>query len=155
SQAIIAEVFSILSAKDGFDFDNYLDNYFFSPSFADRISSLDNSGLSQMITRLRNNFHDEKFKASVITDEWFYDLAEQIILLEYSTCKALNGIRSVKRSTKQETLKRLYHARKYMDENFLKNPRISEISKWCNMSQYHFYRSFKQAFDLSPYQYML
>jgi len=155
SQAIMAETFSILSARENFDFDNYLDNYFFYPSFADHISSFDGSGLSRMIAELRFNFHDEKFQSAAITDEWFFELSEKIILFEHDTCKALNGIQSAKYSTKKETLKRLYQARKYMDENFLKNPRISEISKFCNMSQYHFYRSFRQAFNLSPYQYIL
>ena len=68
---------------------------------------------------------------------------------------ALNGIKSVKISTRIETLQRLNKARDFMDENFLQNPTMNEVAKNGNMSSFHFFRSFKQAFGITPYKYLL
>ena len=68
---------------------------------------------------------------------------------------ALNGIKSVKISTKIETLQRLNKARDFMDEHFLQNPTMNEVARQGNMSTFHFFRSFKQAFGITPYKYLL
>jgi AraC-like DNA-binding protein len=68
---------------------------------------------------------------------------------------ALNGIKSVKISTKIETLQRLNKARGFMDECFLQNPTMNEVARFGNMSSFHFFRSFKQAFGITPYKYLL
>jgi AraC family transcriptional regulator len=157
SQTSIAEANTVLSANRDYDFDNYLDNYFTYPHFADHISNFDQSELSVRLKQLRDNFKIDHFTAMKdnINEEWFFDLAEKIILFEGDLCKALNGINSVKFSTRKETLRRLYEGKKFIDENFLKNPGIGEIAKFCRMSEFHFYRTFRQAFRLSPYQYMM
>jgi AraC-like DNA-binding protein len=67
----------------------------------------------------------------------------------------LNGIKSVKISTKIETLERLNKARSFIDEFFLQNPTMNEVAKQGNMSSFHFFRSFKQAFGITPYKYLL
>jgi AraC-like DNA-binding protein len=90
-----------------------------------------------------------------INDEWFFNLAEKNILSEIGLCKALNGISSIKFSTRKETLRRLYEGKKFIDENFLKNPVIPDIANFCGISEFHFYRSFRQAFKSTPYQYMM
>src|SRR5436853_4945453 len=68
---------------------------------------------------------------------------------------ALNGIKSVKISTRIETFQRLNKARDYIDECFLQNPTMNEVAKHGNMSPFHFFRSFKQAFGTTPYKYLL
>ena len=42
-----------------------------------------------------------------------------------------------------------------MEENFLQNPTMNEVAKYGNMSSFHFFRSFKQAFGITPYKYLL
>jgi AraC-like DNA-binding protein len=57
--------------------------------------------------------------------------------------------------TKKERLRRLELAKEYIDENFLTIGEIKEVAEHCNLSIYHFYRSFKIAYDLTPYQYIV
>jgi AraC family transcriptional regulator len=90
-----------------------------------------------------------------VTEETFLALAEKVVLHERSNYKCLNNLKSVRSSTKQELLKRLLQGKDYINDNFLKNPGIAEIVKHCNMSSFHFFRSFKQAFGYSPYQYII
>jgi AraC family transcriptional regulator len=46
-------------------------------------------------------------------------------------------------------------AKQFMKESFLAINEISEIATICNLSEFHFYRSFKEAFGITPYQYLL
>jgi AraC-like DNA-binding protein len=85
----------------------------------------------------------------------FLRLSERVILQEYKTLESLQQLGSVKSSTKKEILKRLNQAKNYMDENYRSNPDIVEIARFSNLSQFHFFRSFKQAFAITPYQYIL
>jgi AraC family transcriptional regulator len=91
----------------------------------------------------------------MINREWFLDLVEKIIFHEYANYVALNSISSVKWATRKELLHRLQVAKQYMNESFLQVTEIAEVATICNLSEFHFYRSFKEAFGITPYQYLL
>ena len=42
-----------------------------------------------------------------------------------------------------------------MDDSFLQVNEIAEAAAASNLSEFHFYRSFKEAFGITPYQYLL
>jgi AraC-like DNA-binding protein len=42
-----------------------------------------------------------------------------------------------------------------MDEMFLFNPDMAQVARHCALSEFHFFRSFKQAFGITPYRYLL
>ena len=60
-----------------------------------------------------------------------------------------------KKETRKEIFRRLKTAKQYIDEEFLCIDEISQVAKICNMSEFHFFRSFRQAFSITPYQYIL
>lgn len=43
----------------------------------------------------------------------------------------------------------------FMDLYYLKNPEIKQVAIESSMSEFHFYRCFKQVTGRTPYQYML
>jgi AraC family transcriptional regulator len=45
--------------------------------------------------------------------------------------------------------------KQFMDENFLTINDVSEVALASNLSEFHFFRSFKQAFGTTTYQYIL
>ncbi len=57
--------------------------------------------------------------------------------------------------TKTERLRRLEVAKKFMNENYLTIREIKEVAEYCHLSIYHFYRSFKMVYGLTPYQYII
>lgn len=151
----IYEAFTVISAKEDYDLDNYLSGYFKYPNFFESVCPVKsapilNNKLNKLVEDIKNgNTHEQ------INKEWFLDLAEKIIYHEYGNYLALNGIRTVKLETKKEILKRLKMARQYMDESFLQIEDIAEVATISNLSEFHFFRSFKQAFSITPYQYLL
>jgi AraC-like DNA-binding protein len=90
-----------------------------------------------------------------INKEWFLDLTEKIIYHSYGNFLALNGIQSVKLETRKELLRRVHRGKQFMDDNFLTINDTSEVAVASNLSEFHFFRSFRQAFGITTYQYIL
>lgn len=150
----VAEAFTVLTTKGDPDFDNYLSGYFKVPEFFETVCPVNSAQFGNKLNALvvaiaRGQAQDH------IDKEWFLDLVEKIIFHEYGNYLALNGLQSIKPDTKKEILRRLNTARHYMDTEFLEVKEISQVASFCNMSEFHFFRSFKQAFGISPYQYLL
>jgi AraC family transcriptional regulator len=151
----VAEAFTVMSSGSDHNFDNYLAKYFQHPEFFEAVCPVNSAtafrdklnGLVAAISR--------GDAAEQVNKEWFHDLLEKIIYHEYGNYLALNGIRSLKLETKKELLSRLMKAREFMNENFLTIEEVSEVSAFCNLSEFHFFRSFRQAFGITPYQYLL
>jgi AraC-like DNA-binding protein len=152
--ATVAEAFTVLIAQNDHDFDNYLAGYFKTPDFFETVCPVNTAQfgnkLNDLVAAITNGQAQHH-----IDKEWFLDLVEKIIFHEYGNYLALSGIRSVRLETRKEILRRLRVARQYMDDEYLGIEEINQVAVFCNMSEFHFFRSFKQAFGVSPYQYLL
>lgn len=152
--ATVAEAFTVLSAQQDHHFDNYLAGYFNTPDFFETVCPVGlapfDHKLKELVAAISVGRADEH-----IDREWFLDLVEKIIFHEYGNYLALNGLRSVRMETRKEILRRLKTAKQYMDDEFLSIDEIGQVANICNMSEFHFFRSFKQAFSVTPYQYIL
>ncbi len=151
----VAEAFTIISAGKDHNFDNYLAKYFQHPEFFEAVCPINSATafrgkLNDLVAAIRRGDAGEQ-----INKEWFHDLLEKIIYHEYGNYLALHGIQSLKLETKKELLARLMKAKQFMDEEFLTIDEIGEVAAYCNLSEFHFFRSFRQAFNNTPYQYLL
>jgi AraC family transcriptional regulator len=151
--ATVAEALTVMSAKGNHDFDSYLAKYFKYPEFFESVSPVGTSPVSKKLNTLVEIIHSGD--TGQINKEWFFDLTEKIIYHTYGNYLALNGIQSIKLETRKELLRRLYIGKQYIDENFLNISGISEVAMVSNLSEFHFFRSFKQAFGSTTYQYIL
>ena len=151
----VAEAFTVISAGKAHNFDNYLSNYFQHPEFFEAVCPVNTASafrnkLNDLVSAIRRGEAEEQ-----VNKEWFHDLLEKIIYHEYGNYLALNGIQSLKKETKKELLTRLLLAKQFIDEEFLVIQEISEVAAKSNLSEFHFFRSFRQAFGITPYQYLL
>lgn len=151
--ATMGEALTIMSAKENYDFDNYLAKYFRYPEFFESVSPVNSSQLKNKLNSLVAMIHHQE--TDNINKEWFLDLAEKMICHSYGNYLALNGIQSVKLETRKELLRRLQIGKQFMDDNFLDIHDVSEVAVASNLSEFHFFRSFKQAFGITTYQYIL
>lgn len=78
----------------------------------------------------------------------YYDLYESEIVKREASLQFLNG------STKTEILKRLSVARDYMISNYKKRIQLDEIAQAACLSVNHLLRTFKQAYQQSPHQFL-
>jgi AraC family transcriptional regulator len=146
-----AEAAHLLLSKSD-DLDRGMDGYFQHPEFSEHISPLDHTPVSlQLRSMLPLVFSGQM---GGVNKEWFLHLVENIIYKEYGNYMALKNIHSVRASTRKEILRRLHLGKEYMDEYFLDIKEIRQVADHCAMSEYHFFRSFKQAFEMTPFQYV-
>jgi AraC-like DNA-binding protein len=152
--ATVAEAFSVISAGKDCQFDNYLDHYFSYPEFFEAVYPVHSSSfgkkLEQLVEFIRNGL-----AAQFVNREWFLDLTEKIIYHEYGNYLALTGLHSIKSETRKELLRRLNRGRQFIDENYLTINEMNEVAVASNLSEFHFFRSFRQAYRITPYQYVL
>ncbi|MEP7232602.1 MAG: AraC family transcriptional regulator [Ginsengibacter sp.] len=151
NDGIITEAFNL--AKGEFSFDNFLDGYFKFPCFMEALyKNNDVSYLAalQALTKTVSSTPALPF----VSEEWFFDMSGKIVNNELKNIHSLSGMSPVKLSTRKELLKRLNNAKKYMDDNFLDIPAIGAIAKESALSQFHFFRSFKEVFSVTPFKYM-
>lgn len=151
----IAEACTVLFSC-GNHLDNYLSGYFLSPDFVEKVNHVDSSIVGGYLKKLIGAYHtnDSQFLES-INREWFLGLAEKIVFQECNVGLALSGIKSVHISTRKEILRRILMGKDFMDEMYLGSPAIAEIAKVANLSEFHFFRCFRDAFKITPYQYMV
>jgi AraC family transcriptional regulator len=145
----VAEIFTVLSTRS-VDMENYLAGYFRYPQFYENISHTTATTLGARLQHLRHCIlqHDDHR----INKEWFLELAECIIYQEYGTFRSLNDIQSIRLSTRKEILRRLKLAHEFIQENFLQISEIRQVALHCSMSEYHFFRCFKQVYKKTPHQ---
>ena len=117
STDIVSEAATVMAARENFDFENYLDRYFKDGVVCANIRSAAGNPLGEKLVELARQLRSADEPG--ISKEWFMEITELIILQEKGNYLALNGIRSVKHSTRVETLARLSRGRAYMDEQFV------------------------------------
>jgi AraC family transcriptional regulator len=110
---------------------------------------LEELGCKSIIEQLHKGIIKDCDKVNV-NQEWFLNLATALVSEKKSF-----SLDCIKKSTKDELMRRLMIAKDYIDESFLFNPPVRQVAKISMMSPYHFFRSFKKAFGVTPYQYML
>ncbi len=149
--SMIGEAFSLLKGMHSFD--NLLDNYFTHPPFAGGVYHANEVPFLSCLRYLSRTIADGG-PLPYVSDEWFFELSEKIMSGELGNLQSLSGMSSLKLSTRKELFKRLNMAREYMNEHFLEAPSVNTIAREAALSQFHFFRSFKQAFHSTPHQYM-
>ena len=105
--------------------------------------------LRQLGTWLGNN------ELHIYSDELFYDLAEILLTQQLPFVHKANLLKVARPATQKELLRRLLVAKDLIEEEFVKNLDIKVCAKTACLSPFHFIRSFKQAFGITPHQYIL
>jgi len=147
----VAETFTILTAKNE-DLDAYLYSYFTYPEFLESIHAVHETSVGEKLLQL--NYLIQAGTTINPNKEWFLDLSERIIYQEYGNYLALKELKLSKPSTRKEVLQRLQQAKEYIDIHFLQIKEIKEVADHCKMSEYHFFRRFKEVHKKTPYQYI-
>ena len=96
----------------------------------------------------------EKNKDLVFYDQLHFKLLERILKNYQKHLTKINRIQNKKKSTKLELLRRIDIARDYMNAYFMKKLTLSEISREAAMSPFHFLRTFKDLYRITPYEHI-
>jgi len=107
------------------------------------------------VTHLKNNL-DNGLQDELLINEYMHHCL--INYYEIYKAEISNKVEKLKfrsRSTKIEILKRLNLAKDYMYTNYNKNIVLEDLAKHSCLSVNHLLRTFKQAFNQSPHQFLI
>lgn len=155
SQDTLNEVYTILTDRGDQNLDNYLSRYFRQPEFVRNIFDIHSSAVGTQLLSLANKVENEDRNNIFISREWLYELVEKIVCSEFQCFEKLKTLNYSKLTTKKEVCQRVSRGKYLIDTNVLSINSIEYLAQYCNMSKYHFFRSFKAVFGVSPYQYIL
>ena len=97
----------------------------------------------------------QKRREAIDFEDFYYKLSECIIDDQLDLEGKIKNISSAKKTTKEELYRRVAIAKDFVEDNFTEKINLDDIAQEAFLSKYHFTRTFKALFQLSPYQYLL
>lgn len=91
----------------------------------------------------------------IMTEEILSALLEHIYVQQSDIRKNIEQLDAYKHSTKEEVAKRLSIAVDYIHAHYYSSVTLDELALVACMSKFHFLRTFKQVYKLTPYQYIM
>jgi AraC-like DNA-binding protein len=89
------------------------------------------------------------------TEDLLLELVGEILRLMRLRHQALLGLAGHKRRTITDLLPRLLQARQFVEARYLQPLKVAEVADYVALSEFHFGRLFKAAFDMTLYQYLI
>ncbi len=91
---------------------------------------------------------------SVPLEDSFYDLAEALSELRGETRREAESFPGLRASTREEMYRRLNRARDFLHSCYAEPLTVSDAANIAAISHFHFQRTFKSAFGMSPMQFL-
>jgi AraC family transcriptional regulator len=152
---ILTEAVASYRRPDTFFVDEALGIFFTSSHFPEDTYNAAETSLGKTLNQLAVDVQNCKTDASDFTQEFFYLLAEKVIEDQSPVYKQLQNIPSIKPATKREIYKNIKRSKEFIDSSFTSDVQVSTAAQAACMSEYHFYRLFKQIIGITPHQYIL
>ena len=93
-------------------------------------------------------------KQEVPQAEMLFELTGLLVQENLEVIKSYHKLRTSKLSTRQELFQRLLKGKEMLDDSVFSEVNISQVAADCCLSEFRFYRLFKQCFGVSPYNYL-
>lgn len=155
SNQTVSDVVATLTAPDTAVSDPELSKFFYTEQFLENQYHSPHTLLGKKVQEISDHIHNNSFSNQQINKELFFSLAENLVADQVQVFKQLQSIRSVKPETRRELCRRILQGKEFIDSHFTQSLTIEQIARAAGMSEYHFFRLFKQTIGVSPYQYIL
>jgi len=151
---LLSEVLATYRAPDTNVSDLALAGYFNSEDFLEQAFQSKLTQLGTEILKLDGFLRKNAYVDYQFEKEFYYKLSESIIADYIPVVKQFQSIRCIKSETKRDLLRKLAKGKAYIDLYYRLNIDMAKAALESNISQYHFFRLFKNVYGQSPYQYM-
>jgi len=107
------------------------------------------------ILHLKNQI-DKGLNDEMLINEYMYHcLLNYYKIYNKEVIQKLDKLSFIKTKTKEEVLKRLTLAKEYISSNYNQNITLENIADHACLSVNHLLRTFKEAYEISPYQFLM
>jgi AraC family transcriptional regulator len=99
---------------------------------------------------------DKGLKDEMLINEYMYHcLLNYYKIYDKEVLQKLDKLSFIKIKTREEVLKRLTLAKEYISSNYNQNITLEDIAEQACLSVNHLLRTFKEAYEISPYQFLM
>ncbi len=107
------------------------------------------------VTHLKNQIEKGHDNEILMNEYLHHCLLNYYNIYHQEVAQKVECLSFIKTKTKEEILKRLMLAKEYINSSFNKNVLLEDVSAYCCLSVNHLLRTFKEAYGISPYQYLM
>jgi len=99
---------------------------------------------------------DNGINNEMLINEYMYHcLLNYYKIYDKEVIQKMDRLSFIKTKTKEEVLKRLTLAKEYISSNYNQNITLENIADYACLSVNHLLRTFKEAYEISPYQFLM
>lgn len=111
-----------------------------------------NDPLSKFLMKLKRTFQFEQPIDNLDVHEYYYNIANLLFEHQNGINQQVNQLSQSKKSTREETFKRIDLMDQIIHDRFQEPITLEEICKAAYLSKYHAIRAYRQIKSISPYQ---
>ena len=123
--------------------------------FVEKTYSMDEPDLGPYLQWVMDKIRKDPEGLPLTGDYIFRQIAERLVISQSKVRRQIAQIRTEKASTRWELYRRLSMARQYLDEHISDKVELKDVCRHAALSESHFLRTFRQAFGISPYKYLI
>ncbi|MBF8964073.1 helix-turn-helix transcriptional regulator [Pontibacter sp. FD36] len=133
------------------DSHHHISRYLLTPDLFIREAEASNH-LQRLLTNLITSSASQTLQVSAI--ELIYELTSLVIEENKGVVDSYYRLQTAKSSTRKEVFRRLLVGKEVLDDSLFTELSMKEVAEACCMSEFRFYRLFRQCFGDSPYNYL-
>lgn len=123
--------------------------------FVEQTYSLDEPVLGACLKEVVEVVKRDPSELPLTGDLIFREIAEKLVISQSKVRKQIAQIQTEKASTRWELYRRLSLARQYIEDHLADKVELKDVCRHAALSESHFLRTFRQAFGISPYKYVI
>lgn len=153
--SILSEVVASHIRPDTAIPDNVLDDFFTGDSFFENFYPSDKTAVGKMLQELGDVLSEAPHEKREFTREFYFTLSERLVADHIPLIRSLREIPAVRTETRKDLLRKVLKGKYYIDEMFTQPLVMETVARECGLSEYHFFRLFRFAFQDTPHQYLI
>jgi AraC family transcriptional regulator len=153
-QDILSAALASFVAPDTADLDMSIDRFFNAEDFMEYHGHTLNTALGHQLSQLSTILSGKPNENYIFENDFYFNLAETVMKDYTPIVRQLHKLRTVKSSTKKDLLYRINKGKLFIDHMYSDQICIEEVARESHISLFHFFRLFKEIYNISPYQYI-
>lgn len=151
---IVTEVVGGHLRPDLTHWDPDLENFFTTPQFLEQYHPGGKTRLGAFFQAANIMLKQGNLFEEAEQNEFYFRAAELLLEDSVVISKHLQQIKVVKAITKRELYQRIVKGRNLICDNYARPITMPMIAREVGMSEYHFFRMFRQVYRMSPHQFL-